>query len=65
MPELTPAEAKELIAKLDEVVRQAQEISAQLRQTMIDRARRDQQQLSGSKPRPAERQRTPRKKPTA
>jgi hypothetical protein len=62
--ELNPAEVKELIAQLDDVCRQAQELSAQLRQTMIDRARRDQQHLSGNKPSQTQRRRTRREKPT-
>ena len=39
--ELTPDELKAILQKLDDVCRQAQELQKQLREKMIDRARRD------------------------
>jgi hypothetical protein len=42
VPSLSPEELQRLLDKLDEVCRQAQEIQRQIRQQMIDRARREQ-----------------------
>ena len=41
MAELTPNELKALLAKLDEVCRQAAELRDVLRRTMIERGRRE------------------------
>jgi hypothetical protein len=41
VPELSPDELHAIVQKLDEVCRQAQELQKQLREKMLDRARRD------------------------
>ena len=41
MPELSPEELEAILHKLDDVCRQAQELQKQLREKMLDRARRD------------------------
>jgi hypothetical protein len=41
VPELSPAEIRAILDKLDEVCRQAQDLQRQLREQMLDRARRD------------------------
>jgi hypothetical protein len=38
---LTPAQIRDLLAKLETVCEQAQELQAQLRQAMVERARAD------------------------
>jgi hypothetical protein len=47
LPELTPDEIKALIAKLDDVCRQAQELQKTLKRKMVERARHDQQDRRG------------------
>jgi hypothetical protein len=39
--ELSPAQLRAILDKLDDVCRQAQELQKQLREKMLDRARRD------------------------
>jgi hypothetical protein len=39
VPEITPDELKEMLEKLEDVCRQAQELQHQIRQKMADRAR--------------------------
>jgi hypothetical protein len=46
LAELTATQYAELIRKLDEVCRQAQELAAHIRGKMVDRARQDRQVLS-------------------
>lgn len=41
MPELTPEQLTTLLAQLDEVVRQARELSAQIKAKMTDERQRD------------------------
>ena len=47
---LTPDELQTLLDKLDDVCRQARELQKQLRQQMIERARRDQPARRGLLP---------------
>ena len=56
MSKRTPEELEALIAKLDAVCRQAQELQKILRKQMVERARRDHQDRRGQ----PERRKTPR-----
>lgn len=58
LAELTPAQYNELIRKLEDVCRQAQEIARQIRASMLERARRD---LPAVRQRIPERRKVPRK----
>ena len=56
MPQLTPEELAAMIAKLDEVCRQSQELQKKLRTMMDHRARMDR--LADEATRPSRRRRT-------
>jgi hypothetical protein len=45
--EISPSKLQELLAKLDEVCRQARELQRTVRQTLADSRRRDRADLSG------------------
>jgi hypothetical protein len=61
VPELTPDELARMLAKIDEVVKQGQELSAQIKARMDDERRRDQIASDWSdRRRRAERRKRPR-----
>jgi t-SNARE complex subunit (syntaxin) len=52
MSELTPEEIAAIVARLNDVIKQAQDLQADLKAKMSERTRRDQQDVRDARPSP-------------
>jgi hypothetical protein len=61
VPELTPQELAAMLQKVDDVIRTARELEAQIKRRMADNARRDQPAGNWPERRRTERRKRPRR----